>query len=165
MHNDLAERRIDAYRMGRKRRGDIRIFLLFALSEKPMHGYEIIQFFTEITHGMWIPSQGSVYPTLQLLEDQNLVTSVERDGKRVYSITEAGREQAEALPKGSFDKDPEQLRAITSLREANMTVRHIMKHVITQGSVEELQQAAEIMQAAQKQLARLIDHQEDLYSK
>src|SRR5262245_59324577 len=79
---------------GRMRRGDIRTALLAALSEGPGHGYDIMQALEEKSGGAWRPSPGSVYPTLQLLEDEGLVRSFERDGKRIYEITDAGREEA-----------------------------------------------------------------------
>jgi DNA-binding PadR family transcriptional regulator len=83
---------------GRTRRGDIRIALLAALADGPAHGYEIIQRLEQRTGGRWKPSPGSVYPTLQLLDDGGLVTSEQREGKRVYSITDAGStELAERL--------------------------------------------------------------------
>jgi DNA-binding PadR family transcriptional regulator len=76
---------------GRRRRGDIRTAVLAALEEAPAHGYELIQRFEEKTAGMWRPSAGSIYPTLQLLEDEGLVRSSERDGKKVYELTDEGR--------------------------------------------------------------------------
>ena len=79
---------------GRRRRGDIRTAVLAALEESPAHGYEIIQRFEEKTAGMWRPSAGSIYPTLQLLEDEGLVRSYERDGKKVYELTDEGRAAA-----------------------------------------------------------------------
>ncbi|HEX2701076.1 MAG TPA: PadR family transcriptional regulator, partial [Acidimicrobiales bacterium] len=79
----------------RVRRGHIRTLLLASLVEGPGHGYEIIQRLEEKTSGMWRPSPGSVYPTLQLLEDEGLVRSEQRDGKRVYEITDEGRADAE----------------------------------------------------------------------
>jgi DNA-binding PadR family transcriptional regulator len=157
MERSLAERRVEAYRMGRKRRGDIRIFLLWSLAVRPMHGYELIQFLTEKTHGLWTPSPGSVYPTLEMLEDQGLVTSKEKDGKRTYSITEAGRELAAKLPKGSFVDDPEQSEAIGNLREANMLIRRMMQRIVTQGSIEDMQKAANIMRTARGQLMELME--------
>ncbi len=163
--HSLVQRRIEAYRMGRKRRGDIRIFILFALSERPMSGYEIIHYFTELTHEVWIPSQGSVYPTLQYLEEEGLVTSREQGNKKVYSITDLGRDAVEAMPKGSFAQDPEQLEAITRLREANMTARHFMKRIITEGSVGQLSAAADIMSRANDALVGLIDRGEAPASK
>ena len=74
---------------------EIRNALLTILAEAPGHGYEPIQRIEEKTEGAWKPSPGSVYPTLQLLEDEGLVTAVDRDGKRVYELTEAGRTDAE----------------------------------------------------------------------
>src|SRR6476659_2831154 len=79
---------------GFRRRGDIRTALLVALTDAPAHGYELIQRIEDKSEGAWRPSAGSVYPTLQLLEDEGLVTSTESDGKRVYSITDEGRAQA-----------------------------------------------------------------------
>lgn len=76
------------------RRGDIRTALLGALAEGPGHGYEIITRLEEKSGGRWRPSPGSVYPTLQLFEDGGLVRSEERDGKRVYELTDAGRTEA-----------------------------------------------------------------------
>jgi DNA-binding PadR family transcriptional regulator len=71
------------------RRGEFRFLILIALSQKPMHGYGLIQ---EIGKTYQRPvSAGIVYPTLQELEDMGLVVSEEDDGKRVYSITEQGR--------------------------------------------------------------------------
>lgn len=80
----------------RMRRGHVRALLLAGLSEGPGHGYELIQRLEEKTGGVWRPSPGSVYPTLQLLEDEELVRSEERDGKRVYEITEAGQAEVRA---------------------------------------------------------------------
>jgi DNA-binding PadR family transcriptional regulator len=82
-------------------RGDLKYVILDLLQEEPRHGYDIIRVLEERFHGMYSPSPGSVYPTLQLLEDQGYVTSTQQDGKRVYSITDAGRsflaEQGEAV--------------------------------------------------------------------
>lgn len=73
-------------------RGDLRYMILKLLAEQPMHGYEVMQALSREAAGLYAPSAGSVYPVLQLLQDQGYVTSDERDGKRVYSITDAGRE-------------------------------------------------------------------------
>jgi DNA-binding PadR family transcriptional regulator len=73
-------------------RGDLRYMILTLLAEQPMHGYEVMQALSREAAGLYTPSAGSVYPVLQLLQDQGYVTSDERDGKRVYSITDAGRE-------------------------------------------------------------------------
>lgn len=75
---------------GRTRRGDVKYLVLEALAEGPRHGYEIMTAIEE--RRGFRPSPGSIYPTLQMLEDGELVTSQEVEGKRVYTITEAGRE-------------------------------------------------------------------------
>jgi DNA-binding PadR family transcriptional regulator len=72
-------------------RGDLRYMVLALLEERPMHGYEVMQAMQKEACGWYTPSAGSVYPVLQLLQDQGFVTSEERDGKRVYSITDEGR--------------------------------------------------------------------------
>jgi len=72
-------------------RGDVKFALLELLQERPMHGYEMMKALEERSGGFYVPSAGTIYPTLQMLEDRGLVTSQEVDGKRVYSITDAGR--------------------------------------------------------------------------
>src|SRR3954452_5330309 len=80
----------------RMRRGDIRTAGLAVLDEQPRHGYEVIQALEDKTGGAWRPSPGSVYPTLQLLEDEGLARSSEREGKRDYEPTQEGRTEAGA---------------------------------------------------------------------
>ena len=71
-------------------KGDFKYVILGLLKDKPMHGYEIIRDLEEKFHGFYTPSPGAVYPTLQWLEEVGYVTSIAQDGKKVYSITEAG---------------------------------------------------------------------------
>lgn len=82
-------------------RGDLKYVILDLLKDQPRHGYDVIRALEERFHGFYSPSPGSVYPTLQLLEDQGYVTSSEQVGKRVYSITDEGRrfleQQADAV--------------------------------------------------------------------
>ncbi len=73
-------------------RGDLKYALLELLEERPMHGYELMKALQERTGGMYTPSAGSVYPTLQMFEDRGFVTVSEVEGKKVYTITDAGRE-------------------------------------------------------------------------
>ncbi len=71
-------------------RGGIRFAILGMLSEKPRHGYDIIRAMEGLSGGLYSPSPGAIYPTLQALEDQDLVTSTTEEGKKVYAISEAG---------------------------------------------------------------------------
>ena len=72
-------------------KGDLKYVILDLLKDKPSHGYEIIRRLEERFHGFYSPSAGSVYPTLQLLEDMGYVTVLDRDGKKVYTITDEGK--------------------------------------------------------------------------
>ncbi len=72
-------------------RGDLKYVILQLLSERPAHGYEVIRALEERFSGMYTPSAGAVYPTLQMLEDLGYVTVAAQDGKKVYSITEEGQ--------------------------------------------------------------------------
>src|SRR5213595_1020567 len=72
--------------------GDMKYVILKLLRDKPRHGYEVMKELEERMHGCYSPSPGTVYPTLQWLEDEGLVVSKEVDGKKVYEITAAGRQ-------------------------------------------------------------------------
>ena len=77
-------------------RGDLKFVILRLLRDKPMHGYEVMRALEEESGGCYRASAGSVYPTLQLLEDQGYIKANERDGKKVYEITDAGRKHLDA---------------------------------------------------------------------
>lgn len=70
--------------------GEVKYVILRLLKEKPRHGYEIIKALEERMGGCYTPSPGTIYPTLQLLEDQGFVRAVEAEGKRVFHITPEG---------------------------------------------------------------------------
>jgi len=72
-------------------RGDMKYALLWLLQERPMHGYEMIKALEQRSGGFYSPSPGSIYPTLQMLEEGGFVTSNEVEGKKVYTITDTGR--------------------------------------------------------------------------
>ena len=72
--------------------GEMKYVILRLIKEKPRHGYEIIKALEERMSGCYTPSAGTVYPTLQLLEDQGFVRAVETEGKKVYHITPEGEQ-------------------------------------------------------------------------
>ncbi|WP_412176927.1 PadR family transcriptional regulator [Mycobacterium heckeshornense] len=86
-------------RRGRRvRPGDVRAAILHLLAERPMHGYEMIQEIAERTRDAWRPSPGSVYPTLQLLDDEGLIVSSESEGStKLFELTDKGRAAAEKI--------------------------------------------------------------------
>jgi DNA-binding PadR family transcriptional regulator len=84
-------------------KGDLKYVILSLLKDKPSHGYEIIRALEDYFHGFYTPSAGSVYPTLQMLDDMGYLSSSERDGKKVYTITDEGikflKEQRDVIEK------------------------------------------------------------------
>jgi DNA-binding PadR family transcriptional regulator len=71
-------------------RGDLKFVILRLVSRQPMHGYDVMKALEEESGGYYKPSPGSVYPTLQMLEDEGFLTVEEKDGKKIYSITDEG---------------------------------------------------------------------------
>jgi DNA-binding PadR family transcriptional regulator len=143
---------------GRKAgRGDIRAMILALLAEEPMHGYQIIQEVTDRTGGAWRPSPGSVYPTLQQLEDEELVRTVHTDGRRVFELTDAGREQAAALPSqtpwesaGDGDDD------LAALRDLAFQLLGATRQVALAGSAKQIESAQAILREARRGIYQLL---------
>ena len=73
-------------------KGDLKYVILDLIKDKPCHGYEIIRILEERSHGFYTPSPGAVYPTLQLLEELGYIEATEQDGKKVYTITDEGKQ-------------------------------------------------------------------------
>jgi DNA-binding PadR family transcriptional regulator len=90
--------------------GEVRIAILSLLSEGPKHGYQLMKEMKERSGGLYQASAGSVYPTLQQLEDEGLIESEQKDGKRVYKLTPAGQKELES--------DPESVRRIWERAES-----------------------------------------------
>src|SRR5205085_9853538 len=80
---------------GRGGRGDVRAAILILLAEAPFNGYQLIHEIAQRSGGIWQPSPGSVYPALQLLQDEGLVQAEETEGRRVFCLSEAGRTYVE----------------------------------------------------------------------
>jgi DNA-binding PadR family transcriptional regulator len=92
---------------GRARRGDIKFLILDVLAQGPRHGYDIITALEEKSNGRYRPSPGSVYPTLTLLEEGGFITGETAEGKRVFTITAAGRELLAKKPADAGASDDE----------------------------------------------------------
>jgi len=73
--------------------GEVRLALLSMLAEKPLHGYELMKQLEERSGGVYRASAGTIYPTLQQLEDEGMVASDLRDSKKTYTLTDAGRRE------------------------------------------------------------------------
>ena len=106
-------------------KGDLKYVVLDLLKEKPRYGYEIIRALEEQSHGLYTPSPGVVYPTLQMLEEMGYAEVQERDGKKTYSITEAGL-QFLAERKDSADEVRSQMKHRWSFKNIG-TMAVVMK--------------------------------------
>jgi DNA-binding PadR family transcriptional regulator len=143
---------------GRKaRRGDIRAAILALLTEEPMHGYQIIQELAARTDDVWRPSPGSVYPTLQQLEDEDLIRPAESTtGKRVFELTDAGREAAALQPEPWKQVAGDADDALVGLRDLVFQVLDATRQVAATGSKDQLESAQTILRDTRKQLYRLL---------
>jgi DNA-binding PadR family transcriptional regulator len=144
---------------GRRQRGDVRAAVLAILTEKPMHGYEIMQQLEERTGGFWRPSPGSVYPTLQLLEDQGLVKGEELEGKRVFALTDEGKEEAAASAErmgGAPWEAAETAGSRNQLRHAFAQLFQAVKQVGQAGSQEQVDRTLEVLADARKRIYSML---------
>jgi DNA-binding PadR family transcriptional regulator len=95
----------------RGKRGDVRAAILVLLADRAMHGYEMIQEISDRSDGLWRPSPGSVYPTLQLLVDEGLIAGTESEGsKRLFELTDDGRAAAEKIETPPWEEIAEGLK-------------------------------------------------------
>ena len=128
------------------RHGRLRLYLLRLLDEEPRHGYEVIRLLRDRFMGVYAPSPGTIYPRLARLEEEGLVTHDEENGRKVYRITEAGRE--ELRNRGDeLDELEEELSASVSdiVREVREDVRDTVRSLR-----EELTRAAREMRHAER---------------
>ena len=138
------------------RRGNVRFAILAVIQDRPMHGYEVIQELQTRTAGRWRPSAGSVYPTLQMLEDEGLLSSEEVAGRRTYSLTDAGRKTADEHPltlETDADQDP-------SLPELAGRVIAAAAELDRVGTDDARRSARQLLVEARKRLYRLLAEDE-----
>lgn len=144
----------------RMRRGDIRSALLTALADGPAHGYELMRRLEEKSAGMWRPSPGSVYPTLQMLEDEGLVTSEEQEGKRTYRLTEEGSKEAGARAEekdGLFRfLNRGRMAEVAPLRHAFMELGGAVWQVAQSGTPEQVERAGELVKDARRKIYQML---------
>jgi DNA-binding PadR family transcriptional regulator len=144
---------------GRAGRGDVRAAILALLAEEPMHGYQIIQELGERSGGVWRPSPGSVYPTLQQLQDEGLVRSAEADGgKRIFELTDEGRAECERLPsRAPWEEVATGAGAdLVGLRDAAFQLMGAVRQIAQAGGPSQIEAANEVLQDARRQVYRLL---------
>ncbi|MFE3327881.1 PadR family transcriptional regulator [Streptomyces sp. NPDC059176] len=139
---------------GRARRGDVRASILALLKDRPMHGYEMIQEIGERSGGAWKPSPGSVYPTLQLLEDEGLIVSESEGGKKLFTLTETGRAEAASVADAPWEEAGRGVdwEAMNEVRQAGFGLMEAFGQVWKTGTPDQRQKAVQVITEARKKL-------------
>jgi DNA-binding PadR family transcriptional regulator len=139
-------------------RGDVRAAVLALLAEEPRHGYEMIKELEERTGGVWSPSAGSIYPTLQMLEDEGLIKGEEQDGRRRFSLTKEGRTEQESrggrLPweEVRAGADPEVLHLRDSIRK----LHHTFGQVLHAGDEDQQRRVRELLDETRRKIYAIL---------
>jgi DNA-binding PadR family transcriptional regulator len=137
----------------------VRSAVLLLLAEKPRHGYELIQEIAERSSGAWTPSPGSVYPTLQALEDEGLVKIERLEGRRVAALTEQGtayvEEQRAALGEPWSSPEHDHASAIAVRRQLR-ALMDAVGQVARVGTPAQNAAAAEVLDGARRDLYRVL---------
>lgn len=156
------DRRGHGRRHGKARRGDVRAAILSVLADQPMNGYQIIQEITERSQGIWKPSPGSVYPTLQQLEDEGLVTADASAGRRTFTLTAEGHtyaaEHADELdaPWAAFQSADDDEHD-NSLKPVLGQVAAAMWQVMAAGTQDQQDRARQAMVELRRQLYAILN--------
>ena len=145
-------------RGGRGSRPNVRPAVLALLLERPMHGYEIIQELDARTNGIWRPSPGSVYPTLQLLEDEGLIEPEADGSRKSYRLTDVGRPEAETAaqnpPWSTIGDDT--MSQVQDFRDAAVGIMGALRQVGFSGSAEQRQRALEVLNETKRKLYAIL---------
>ena len=142
-----------ATRMGK---GDVRSAILVLLAEEPMHGYQLIREIEDRTEGAWKPSAGSIYPTLQLLADEGLVTAEPANDRKVYALTEAGREVAATMVAPWAADEPRESTGRSALSKAGMDLAQAVSNVMRSGTTEQRAEAVEVLDTARRTIYTIL---------
>jgi DNA-binding PadR family transcriptional regulator len=138
----------------RMRRGDIKFHLLEILKETPRHGYEIIGEL-EKQSGGYRPSPGSVYPTLQMLEEGGYLTSEQIDGKKVYTITEEGLKLLEERGAAPFAASPKMTQAV-EMKKSLMKLGAAVMDGVRDGDEETVKKINEVINKARRDVYSIL---------
>jgi DNA-binding PadR family transcriptional regulator len=139
------------------RRGQIRTGVLAVLGEGAGHGYDVIRRLEDKAGGAWRPSPGSVYPLLQLLADEGLVSSTERDGRRIYELTAAGRTESSKRLAEAVDAPWERGQPAANITRDEIRLIVAAIETLTRVGSDDLRaRATAIVQRARKELYGLL---------
>ncbi len=149
----------------RRRRGDIKYLLLELIAEQSRHGYDLIKALEQRHAGFYRPSPGSVYPTLQLLEDGGYIWGEQVEGKKIYSITSSGEEllaerqaDTDSRPRGPRAAEREQLG---SLHQSSTALLDGVRQVARHGSPSQVAAVQQIIEQARRDVYRTLAREEN----
>lgn len=137
----------------REKHRDIRSAILTELSTEPMHGYQLIQAIASHSAGTWTPTAGTVYPTLQLLADEELVTAAQVGERKVYSLTDAGRV---AATEATSPTEPRTSRPSGTLTKSSVKLAQAVAQFPTGATAEQSERAAAILDDARRKLYAIL---------
>lgn len=142
----------------RASRGDVRAAVLSLLTERSMHGYQIIHEIEQRSAGAWKPSPGSVYPTLQLLADEGLIHAEAEGGRKTYSLTAEGREAAGAVDQwpAQWEAADNRGHAVRMLSKAGMELAQAAAQVGRSGTPEQIHQAEKELDQVRRRLYAIL---------
>ena len=140
-------------RMGR---GDVRSAILVLLAEQPRHGYQLIREIEERTDGRWKPSAGSVYPTLQMLADEGLVTVATDEDRKIYSLTAEGKEAADVASAPWQDTPAGESRPYGPLAKAGFDLAQAAAEAARSGSSAQQEQVVEVLTTARRRIYSIL---------
>ena len=140
--------------------GDVRGAILVLLSERPMHGYQIIQEISGRSEGLWNPSPGSVYPALQQLEDEGFVRVEKAEGRKVAHLTDEGdtyvREHREELGTPWEAAAEDYGEDLLELRDLVGQVATATMQVAQAGDSGQISEARRLLTDVRRQLYRVL---------
>jgi DNA-binding PadR family transcriptional regulator len=143
----------------RMRRGMVPALVLAALLDGPAHGYELMDRLERSSGGDWRPSPGSIYPLLQAFEDRGLVESRQAEGRRVFALTDAGREQANQRRAGAVAETMPVDSRHSRLRAEMQHLQAASQRLAAVATPEQLTDAVAIVRGARQALYRLLAEQ------
>jgi DNA-binding PadR family transcriptional regulator len=148
----------------RFQKGNLKYVILGLIRDKPRYGYEIIRALEERSHGFYTPSPGTVYPTLQMLEEMGYINYEQKDGKKVYSITDEGRHFLEQ--QGDFAEEiqnqmkhwwnPPDMKEMSQTMREFVRLGHLVRRQAHNVGADKMQRIREVISSTHEEIERII---------
>lgn len=140
-------------------KGDLKYVILGLLRDSPRHGYDIIRELEERSRGLYKPSPGVIYPTLQMLEEMGYATSSEQEGKKVYTITDAGKQFLDEKDRSGDMKERiksrwgfKNMARMAAVMKEYHELERLLGEVVRQMDVEKAERIREVLAKAYEEI-------------